>query len=130
MANSANKIQDAFKASGYPTREECDDLRIRALADDAAKEAERRVTMARALDEVVAFLAANRDHIAGFVLVAQPFHGDKLVEADRDTTDGRAQVTMISSVYRANLTEAATEALANSERRSSNPLAALLGGLE
>ena len=130
MGNSANQIDNAFRANGgYPTPQECDDLRAKALADSAISEADARTRMAETLEEVIAFLQANKDHIAALVLVAQAFHNDKVIEADRDATDGRAQVTMVDESYRTTMVEQTKRALEDSTRRRHDPLEALLAGL-
>ena len=130
MGNSANQITEAFRANGgYPTPQECDDIRAKALADSAISEARKRTQMAETLEGAIAFLQANKDHIAALVLVVQAFHNDKVIEADRDATDGRAQVTVVDASYRASLVDQTKRALEDSARGRRDPLAALLAGL-
>ena len=122
MGNSANQIDNAFRANGgYPTPQECDDLRAKALADSAISEARNRTRAAETLEGVIAFLQANKDHIAALVLVAQPFHNDKVIEADRDATDGRAQVMLVDASYRATLVDQTKRALEDSARGRRDP---------
>ena len=130
MGNSANQITEAFRANGgYPTPQECDDIRAKALADSAISEARKRTQMAETLEGAIAFLQANKDHIAALVLEVQAFHNDKVIEADRDATDGRAQVTVVDASYRASLVDQTKRALEDSARGRRDPLAALLAGL-
>ena len=112
-----------------PPPQECDDIRAKALADSAISEARKRTQMAETLEGAIAFLQANKDHIAALVLVVQAFHNDKVIEADRDATDGRAQVTMVDESYRTTLVEQTKRALESSARGHRDPLAALLAGL-
>ena len=123
-------IEQAFKANGYPTPEQCNDIRAKALAEDAEKEAVQRGRMTETLDEVIAYLTANRDHIAGIALVTVPFHNDKCVNADNDADGGRGQTTFIDESYRViTLYHADQLVKRGSAPRPFNPLEALLGGL-
>lgn len=132
QTDPTRSIEQAFERSGYPTVQECDDIRAKALADDAVNEARKREKMASTIDELIAYLVANRDHIAGIIFTAQPFHGDKLIDPDRDATDGRAQVTFLDSSYRHSCVAECQRAIEDSaKRRGGMPasLEALLGGL-
>jgi hypothetical protein len=128
--DATRSIEQAFKANGYPTPEQCNDIRAKALAEDAEKEAVQRGQMTETLDEVIAYLTANRDHIAGIALVTVPFHNDKCVNADSDTDDGRSQTTFIGASYRAITMHRIYQLVKkDSAPQAFNPLEALLGGL-
>lgn len=107
------------------TPEQIEELRQAAIKENAEKLAEGKARVLARVDEVIAFLQVNREHIAAIGVVAIAREDSSCVDpGDGRAADGLCVRSSAHGLYRDAL---AANAKDLTREAHSNPLAALLG---